>query len=190
MEAAFCRALRTTGRDAEQLDIERVADTAGRRERYRARLRVASPPPTNWVAVPAPHLEAFVHARTVLLAVRRATSRIQWRMLLGIAGGRSYADLAGASQTTPATLRVRVLRLRRRLAEPFWQESRTNVHRAKATRPGAVGSLEQGVDLLNAHRCPPFRSAKFVCALSIYQQRLRAKNKLSRKNHKQLPANR
>lgn len=86
--------------------------TAARRERYQAVLRrtriaavIASPPCT----------EATVDARGRLRVLEGRIDPSDWRLLLSVAGGQAYTDLARVHGCSAGALRVRVVRLRREL---------------------------------------------------------------------------
>lgn len=89
-------------------DIERTVRSGGRKERYRARLRRTFL--RYAVAKTDPEREFF--ARERLRVIRALVRRKDWALLLGIAEGLGYAELAARWGVAPGTLRTRVSRLR------------------------------------------------------------------------------
>jgi hypothetical protein len=95
-------------------DLARTAASERRRERRRARLRLVYLTGDELVGAD-PH-DAFA-AREALRVARANVSSHDWRLLCKLAEGYGYAELAAQSRSTPESLRVRVLRSRRRLAD-------------------------------------------------------------------------
>lgn len=58
-----------------------------------------------------------MHARLALEAIRRCLLRDDWDLLCLLGSGCAYDEITTADGTSPAALRVRVLRLRRALAD-------------------------------------------------------------------------
>ncbi|HLG89120.1 MAG TPA: hypothetical protein VKZ79_18215 [Alphaproteobacteria bacterium] len=93
-------------------EIAKARSTAIRRERSRARwraLRLAPVLPRNT----APEL--LLLARSDLRAMQSRVSASDWQLLLGLAEGEAYADLAPVAGKSAAALRVAATRLRARL---------------------------------------------------------------------------
>ncbi len=110
LEAAAEAALK---QHSSQDDIERTRQTASRRERYQAvlrRTRLASA-----VIADSPSPEAMVDARGKLRVAEGRIDLSDWRLLLSVAGGEAYTDLARVHGCSAGALRVRVVRLRREL---------------------------------------------------------------------------
>jgi hypothetical protein len=109
LEAALNCLLAPRGAVRSDVDSARVARSASRKERYRARLRRihlvgrdCTPPP-----------EGCIDARRDLQTAESALPRPDWILLRSLAEGHNYDELAAASRVSPGALRVRVLRLRR-----------------------------------------------------------------------------
>lgn len=112
-EAALNRILISP--DSKPLTVDEIARTAAserRRERRRARLRLV------YVAADdaSHHPEDAPAARHELFIARSKVTKRGWTLLCQVAAGYDYVELAAARGKTPGCLRVRVLRLRRRLA--------------------------------------------------------------------------
>ena len=90
-------------------DCSRAIRSAARRERGRAALRRRYLPSTEPQVDPRPSLEA----RSELRLIHSRVTASDWRLLTNIAIGRTYDEVA---DVTPANARVRVLRLRRKVA--------------------------------------------------------------------------
>lgn len=109
-------------------DLQRLAESAARRERHRASLvrdviaeRIAA------AAAAAPSeesgdvefdagprsLDDEVHARRELARLKSMLREPDWELLTGVAAGLSYEELAAEHAVSPAALRSRVCRLRR-----------------------------------------------------------------------------
>ena len=97
-------------------EASRAADTARRRERHRAHLRSVYLADTDNADV-SPSPEDTVIARLGLNAIRSRVSEKDWTILSEVAAGRDYAEVAAVFGGTTGSLRVRVLRLRQRLAK-------------------------------------------------------------------------
>lgn len=114
MEAALNRILDSIQHNqplqAEQ--IVRTAASASKRERYRARLRLVHLASSD----PPYHPEGALAARQELRVVYSNVSKREWTILREVAFGRDYAEVVSIMGGTQGGLRVRVLRLRQRLA--------------------------------------------------------------------------
>jgi hypothetical protein len=93
-------------------DIERAIATEQRRERHRAALRRRH----FAVAEIGQHPEQHLIARAELRAAAYKTTPPKWRLLVSVAEGHDYGELAVAEGTTLGALRARVFRLRREVA--------------------------------------------------------------------------
>lgn len=106
-------------------DIERVVSSEQRRERHRAALRRLyltedDGPRRNGTAVNSPRgpdPETFLQVRAELKSARAKVTKSDWVLLCAVAVGRDYAEIAAANGGTPGAMRVRVLRLRREIAQ-------------------------------------------------------------------------
>jgi hypothetical protein len=109
--------------------LKRVADTAGRRERDHSRLRRAYGVPEQGGQCTAPNdsgspavqvrpqsLDEEVHASRELSRMRTIMPEPDWDLLIGIAAGASYEELAVELTTSSGALRSRVCRLRQTIA--------------------------------------------------------------------------
>jgi DNA-directed RNA polymerase specialized sigma24 family protein len=92
----------------------RTVRTEGRKERYRTHLRHVYLNTDDLVVKPIP--ENAVHARRQLLRMRTLVTAEEWALLCAVGEGFEYKELAVASKTAPGALRIRVFRLRRKLA--------------------------------------------------------------------------
>lgn len=110
MEAQLDRLLEQPGCDDETL--ARVGASASRKARHRARLgRIYLT-----VQDSAPGPEAPACARRDLRSIRAAVNDNDWRLLVAVASGYGYDELAAERRVTTGSLRARVLRQRVRLA--------------------------------------------------------------------------
>jgi hypothetical protein len=93
-------------------DIERTIANEQRRERHRAALRRRhlTPDQAN------PHPETHLVARAELRSAKRKTTPTKWGLLVAVAEGHDYADLAATNGSTAGALRAKVFRLRREIA--------------------------------------------------------------------------
>ncbi len=109
--------------------LKRVADTAGRRERDRLQLlrRYAASQQDGSSATPGGleaavtdirprSLDDAVHASCELSRLQTMMPAPDWELLLGVAVGASYEDLAVDLATSSCALRSRVSRLRQVIA--------------------------------------------------------------------------
>lgn len=94
-------------------DTERIIATAERRERHRARLRRVYAPDL------APQRDGpeGMEARTTLSILRDRLKRDDWTLISSVAAGEDYESIAKRAGTTPASLRIRTLRIRRGLIQ-------------------------------------------------------------------------
>lgn len=95
------------------ISIPNVVATAARRERYRARIRTvhqAEISPSHFTLIPA------LEARNAITLIRSAVSPSDWLLLVALASGYRNEELADALSFSPVQLRVRVFRLRQRIA--------------------------------------------------------------------------
>lgn len=116
-----------------EADFLRVAESAARRERHRALLRrryhgdlpACEPTPEPdyedhvWLGGFAPHgqsLDDNVHARRELGQLASQLAEADFALLIGVATGMTYEELARRLHVSPAALRTRVARLRRAFA--------------------------------------------------------------------------
>jgi DNA-directed RNA polymerase specialized sigma24 family protein len=108
LEAGLDRFLDLAGREIPRdADIDRAVQSESRRERYRARLRSIR------CAADIPSVpEDAVEARRSLRALRDATTPNDWALLLAVADGCDYGEVAASLGVTAGQLRVRVMRLR------------------------------------------------------------------------------
>jgi len=111
LEASLNHLLTPCGDAWSDLDFRRVARSASRKERYRARLRRIQL--VNDHCAPPP--EDCLDARRDLQIAEAALTRTDWTLLRSVAEGHTYAELAVGSNVSPGALRVRALRLRRKL---------------------------------------------------------------------------
>ncbi len=108
-------------------DLQRVAESAARRDRHRARIvrgvianKIASSgaatsaePDDGEVDAGPRSLDGEVHARRELARLRSMIREPDWELLTGVAAGVSYEALAEEQAVSVAALRTRVFRLRR-----------------------------------------------------------------------------
>lgn len=99
---------------ASDEDADRTVRSEGRKERYRTHLRHAYLNSDDFVVKPIP--ENAVHARRQLLRVRARVTAEEWALLRAVGEGFQYKELAVANKAAPGALRIRVLRLRQKLA--------------------------------------------------------------------------
>lgn len=113
-EAAMNRVLASLqdNKPPEPDEIARAAASERRRERHRAHLRLVHLSGDDV----SPHPEDALAARHELHVVQSRVSERDWSVLCQVAAGYDYADLSSVNGGTPGNWRVRVLRLRRRLA--------------------------------------------------------------------------
>ncbi|HUR40050.1 MAG TPA: hypothetical protein VM240_02680 [Verrucomicrobiae bacterium] len=114
-EAALDLIVSTAGDDGggpSDNEIWRAVSAASRRARYQRALlnKYRTAEPANDATLDQ------VHARQVLSELRRQVSRADWALLNAVASGKSYDALANRFKRTAGALRVRVMRLRQRLA--------------------------------------------------------------------------
>ena len=93
-------------------NIEHIVGSEQRRERHRTALRRLQLPQE----APSFDLGPFLAARAELKSARAKVNGSDWNLLCGVAIGHSYAEIATAHGETVGALRVRVSRLRRRIA--------------------------------------------------------------------------
>jgi len=132
LEAAL-NVIHQPGFHAEALaegDMLRLAANAARQERHRSALRrqaqavlldeetAARGHDEGDASTGAPSLDDQVHARRELQRIASDLPDGDWNLLVGIATGISYDELAASHQSTSAALRSRVCRLRQALAAP------------------------------------------------------------------------
>jgi hypothetical protein len=102
----------------EETAVARAIDTAARRDRHRARTRriraLSGAASTSELG--------RLSARQELSVVRASTTIHDWDLLVARANGLSYVELAAAYDSSPGALRIRVLRLRRALADAIHRE--------------------------------------------------------------------
>lgn len=91
----------------------RAGQTAARRERYRASIRGRGYDHAAWCPG---RPDDVAHARQHLRVMREAVGEDGWRLMLEVAAGHSYEEIATRFATTAGALRVRMLRWRRELA--------------------------------------------------------------------------
>jgi hypothetical protein len=92
-------------------ELERAASTARRGHRRRTALMMRRYPPPTTVD-PRPALEAA----STLSRLERSIPHADWKLVVAIAEGQTYGDLAAQGRVTAQSLRVSVHRSRRRLA--------------------------------------------------------------------------
>jgi len=112
LEAGLNRILTATITSDE--DVDRTVRSEGRKERYRTQLRHVYLN-TEDLAV-KPICENALHARRRLLRIRSRVTAEEWALLRAVGEGFEYKELAVASKAATGALRIRVLRLRRKLA--------------------------------------------------------------------------
>lgn len=98
--------------DEFQRGVERAVATGSWVERNHARLR------RKYIRPEHNHAERRVLARILLAEIRTSMSAAEWSLLLAVAAGVAYNEIAGM---TPGSARTRVARLRARL-RPAGQE--------------------------------------------------------------------
>lgn len=109
--------------------LKGVADTAGRRERNQLQLlrRYAAPQQSGYVATPRgsedvaievrpQSLDDEVHASRELVRIEAMVPEPDWELLMGVAVGASYEELAIELASSSGALRSRVCRLRQMIA--------------------------------------------------------------------------
>lgn len=108
-------------------DLQRVAESAARRDRHRSTLvrgviadkiaaaRVTQSAESGDFEVDAGprSLDDEIHARRELARLKSMLREPDWELLTGVAAGISYEELAAEQAVSPAALRSRVCRLRR-----------------------------------------------------------------------------
>ena len=94
-------------------DIDRTVQSASRKERHRAQLRLVYP--TTFVRLSS-DVTASLAARRSLHRIRAKVTRDEWRLLLAVGEGHEYRDIAERLKVKAGALRARVLRLRRVLS--------------------------------------------------------------------------
>ncbi|MGC2830049.1 MAG: hypothetical protein WB994_10450 [Candidatus Acidiferrum sp.] len=112
LEAGLSRILTGTIPCAE--DVDRAVRSESRKERYRVQLRHAYLKTDDLTVKPIP--ENAFDARRHLRRIRARVSAEEWALLRAVGDGFEYKELAVASNAATGALRIRVLRLRRRLA--------------------------------------------------------------------------
>jgi len=95
-------------------EINRAARSERRRERHRERLRLMHLPRLDHV-----EFESAALARIDLRKVRAQTTAVEWVLLSEVAEGRSYDEIAASTGVSSGALRVRILRIRHRIAGTF-----------------------------------------------------------------------
>jgi hypothetical protein len=122
LEAGLDRHLAALGEPRDDDDADRAVRSESRRERHRARLRRVYLINLDG----APELDAQLDARRTLYGMRDVLSDADWRLLVAVAEGRAYGELAAVFGASACCLRVRVLRLRREMhaAPPASQPAR------------------------------------------------------------------
>ena len=106
LEAGLNRLLESPSLD----EIERVVQSASRKERYRARLRRANL--TLEAAKGASDPGNALDARELLDDLQTRVTPKEWDLLRAVAEGYEYEYLASSEQATPGGLRARIFRLR------------------------------------------------------------------------------
>jgi hypothetical protein len=91
-------------------EADRTIRSTSRKERHQAFLRRRYMP-----RAPVIDIQPALEARHVLGIIERKVMPDQWALLLAIANGHAYADVALSWGLAAAAIRARVLRLRRRL---------------------------------------------------------------------------
>ncbi len=105
-----------TAKNPSQEDIDRAVASGARLERYRARLRGLYLQDEE-VGNPSTGMEAF-EAQEALQHIQDSLASSDWTLLWKLAVGHEYAEIAQQRGVTAGSLRARVLRLRRSLANP------------------------------------------------------------------------
>jgi hypothetical protein len=117
LEAGLDHLLAEPNRPPSEEKLDRTVRSENRRERYRAQLRRVHLALEDCEA----DLEGEVAARQALRAAQVQVADEDWALLYAVGEGRDYGELAAARGVSAGHLRVRVLRLRRGLAE--WSSS-------------------------------------------------------------------
>jgi hypothetical protein len=114
VEAAMSRILAGEFTDPLTIndDLDRAIASEQRRERHRAALRRRH----LMIVESGPHPEQHLVARAELRAAEGKMTPPKWRLLVAVAEGYDYTDLAAAEGATLGALRARVFRLRREVA--------------------------------------------------------------------------
>ena len=116
VEAAMDRLLDSSypsAADSSPVSIANTLAAAARRERHRARLRFA-----HQAEIYPSHcnLISTLEARHAITVIRSSVSPRDWLLLLALASGYSGRQLSEALALSPGQLRVKVFRLRQRIA--------------------------------------------------------------------------
>lgn len=115
-----------------EADLRRIAASAARQDRHRQTLRrlmlAENLDGASWVSedgdvAHASSLDDYVHARRELARLFATLREADWELLIGVASGDSYDDLAEQCSSTPSALRSRVCRLRQVIAPPADRDS-------------------------------------------------------------------
>lgn len=100
----------------------RTVRSESRKERHRARLRRLHLPAPDL----APDRHAVTYAGLHLRAAEAVVTPADWLFLRALGEGRRYDELAATLGVSPASLRIRALRLRRSIRSripDWWQEA-------------------------------------------------------------------
>lgn len=123
LDAGLDRLLTAQNKPPGEEEADRAVRSENRRERYRAQLRRVHLVLEDRMADP----EEVVAARRALRAAQMMVSHEDWALLCAVGEGHEYAEIAAAQGVSVGQLRIRVLRLRRRLAGPA-SGMKTNLH--------------------------------------------------------------
>ena len=91
-------------------EVDKVVANNRRRERHLASHRAPFPEDVS-----TPHPEGALHARHALAAIQRNVSGDSWQLLTDLAIGKDYEEIARTTTMRPGSIRIKVLRLRRKL---------------------------------------------------------------------------
>lgn len=115
-------------------EIDHAVTGEARREHQRRRVRCAN----LGRSVVSPQPEDALLARDALRVIRSRMSQQGWSVLSGVAAGYSYSEMAVATGATANSLRIRVLRFRRRLAQDVAGVPRSGEPEHRIDNPGAA----------------------------------------------------